>query len=187
MKVNFVGLKLSNPHIKSLLDKLRLEYLDYIDIPSCTEHGLSNGVETESHVTLIYNNSLVKGPNWYHWFLSIKNRDHFKVLRNSRKLLIQDPVIDTFDQSNYRVLKFNLSKCNHIDVLTELNKGLESTAPEKSEFTEYNPHITLTYLKSDTPDEVIDHLRSQLILKDYSEWDIEGVIISGDEKKFFPL
>lgn len=187
MKVNFIGLKLSNPYIESLLNKIRLEYLEYINIPICTEYGLTKGVETVPHVTLIYNNSLIKGPNWYHWLLSIKNRDHFKILMDSRKLITLDPVIDTFDRPESRVLKFNLSKCNHIDTLTELNRVLEFTAPEKSEFTQYNPHVTLTYLRSDTPDEVIDQLKSQLILKNYSEWDIEGVIISGDEEKFYPL
>lgn len=187
MKVNFIGLRLSNPYINSLLNKIRMEYLDYIDIPTCTKYGLTKGVETDPHVTLIYNNSLVKGPNWYHWLLSIKNRDYFKVLRNSRKLTIRNPVIDTFDQPEYRVLKFNFNQCDHIDILTELNKALEMTAPEKSRFTKYSPHLTLTYLRSDTPDEVIDHIKSHIILKDYSEWDIEGVVISGDEEKFYPL
>lgn len=187
MKVNFIGLRLKNPYIDSLLNKVRMEYLEYIDIPKCTELGLSKGVEDDPHITLIYNDSLIKGPNWYHWLLSIKNRDQFKILRDSKKLLIRSPKIDTFDNDDSRVLKFNFNDCNHIDVLTKLNEALESTASEKSKFTKYNPHLTITYLKSDTPDEIIDKLRSETIMGNYSEWDIDGVLISGEGSKFFPL
>jgi len=189
MKVNFIGLLLENEHLEFLWNKLKTEYLDYIDIPKCVESGCPLGVETEAHVTIGYNETFQKGPNWYYWYMFIKNKDLMNELREKKVLKVPRVTIDTFnrDDKDFKVLKFNMSDCNIIDILQQYHDKLEETAEVKSEYTKYNPHITLTYLKKSTPEEVIDRLRSELLLSNYSNWDMVGVKFSGENKYTFPL
>lgn len=185
ININYIGLNLKNQYHTQLLDMIRNEYFQYIDIPVCTKYGLSTGVEINSHVTLAYNNTLSKGPNWYYWMLTIRERNTFNKLKVVNKLKVPEVIINTFEQEQYRVLKIDIRNCNICEELRTLHECIEDTAGEKSRFTEYLPHITLTYLKKDTPDEVLVDLKSKVILNNYKEWNIDSLQISSVDNKNF--
>lgn len=187
IKVDFIGLMLSNPNHKELLDLIRKQYFEYINIPKCTEQGLLMGVELEAHVTLAYNKTFTKGPNWYYWLTTVKLRDLYKKISTAGKLVIPEVVIDTFDNEDSRVLKINVSNCNIMDVMRSYFEQIDETASERSVHQHYDPHITLTYLNPNTPDSVIEDLKSKVILSNYKEWDITHLQISGEKTYKFEI
>lgn len=187
--VNFIGLKLENKYYNQLLNIVKNELFEFINIPKCVEEGLTSGVEPESHITIDYNKTLMKGPNWYNWFMFIKNSELFNEIRENPIISVNDVVIDVFNRGtkDFMVLKFNMTGCNHINTLRELHDKIEETALQPNEYNGYNPHLTLTYLLKETPMDKIDNLKNKIILSNYLNWDITKLMISGTEKYEFDI
>lgn len=182
--VNFICLLVENSYFGEVTKMIKNEFFDYIDIPYCTEQGLLHGFETEPHITLWYGDGLNNGINWFDWFMEIKNRDLMKAVKS---INCKDCLIDTFDNPESRVLKINVSGSKEYEILYKLNKAIEGVSTIPSE-KEYNPHITLTYLKTDTPDEVLEQIKSKIVLTNLRNFSVTGLkIANSDREKIFNL
>lgn len=163
-KYTYVGLHFNFPRWASVGNYLTFNYVDYIDMAKCTESDLPSGYERDPHCTILYNDSEIKGPNYMSYLMAVERYEVLKAL--SEKVLILDPlIIDTFRNPDATVLKLNLHFSNLEAILCNLNENLCSRLGI-SNSREYHPHITLTYLNHDTPDQVIDEIISNFP-KDY--------------------
>lgn len=184
MIANFIGIEVSNPHWSQLGNKVKSELLDWIEFSKLDQFNTGSIYETQPHITLIYNESLNKGPNWLHWFMTVKNRDLYKQLVSIDSLSIKDVTIDTFDNPDSKVLKINCLDSNIIDICREYHDRLDEIALERSKYNIYRPHLTITYLKPDTPDSVIEDFKSKIVLKNYTEFKLENILITDTDHEF---
>lgn len=180
MIANYIGLHLSNPYWNALGGLVKNELGEYINIPKCIDNNLNQLFEPDAHTTIIYSDELTVGPNWLYWYITLKDRELFRSFQN--KILNIDPVIDTFDNVDCRVLKFNLNLTPGLEPIYELNSNLVSdlNLPKK----DYNPHVTITYLNPDTPDSVIDKFVSELDVSKFTEFKLDRFEIgTGDRNQ----
>lgn len=184
MKANFVGLELSNSSWNILGKVVKDTLLDYINLEKLSEFNNGSIYETQPHITLIYNESLNKGPNWLDWFITIKHRDLYKELVTIGEVSVPKVTINTFNNPDSRVLKFSLVDCNILDICRQYNTYLNELPLEESTYKIYKPHLTITYLKPDTPDKVIEDFKSKLILNDFQSFKLENILISNSESEF---
>lgn len=92
------------------------------------------GKEREPHVTLLYgfhDDEIDKGK-----------LEKFVDKIIQRPISIQLDKIDTFNNDEFDVLKFNVSG----DILHKINKALTDNFEYTSDFPDYNPHMTIAYL-----------------------------------------
>lgn len=180
MIVNFIGLELDNQYwstIKRTITESRLfDYINYQKIKDNT--GSTSICDEDPHITLAYSNEFTKGPNWFNWFLTIKNRDLYNQLRDYDDIRVSTPIVDIFDNPDSKVLKLNMSGCDCIEILRSYSEQLYNLTPNGSDWSNYNPHITLTYLKPETPLEYIEDFKNKLILSNYKSFQIKGFMMS---------
>lgn len=94
------------------------------------------GIETNPHITVLY------GIHPEITLYDIMNLN----LPNINDLDLNLTKIDSFNSEKYDVLKFNIVSKE----LTKLNKLIKSSVPFTSKYDEYNPHMTIAYLKPGT-------------------------------------
>ena len=101
------------------------------------------GFETEPHLTLLYG-----------LHEEVTENDVRDVLKNFtlEDLEIKIDGIGNFQNQDFDVLKFNVVKNS---LLENINKALEKL-PNSNRYPEYNPHITIAYLKKGTSIKYLD-------------------------------
>lgn len=97
--------------------------------------GENYGISKNPHLTLLYGLK----PN-------ITKEQIEEVLAKTidvDKIIIEIENIDTFENENFNVVKFNIKKTEQLqrifDALSEL--------PNENKFTDYKPHMTIAYVK----------------------------------------
>lgn len=175
-KHTFIGLIFSAPRWNAIGNYVKSNMLNYINLNKCIDNGLKNGFENECHCTLLYSNIYTRGVNWIVYYLIHHCKDQIKQLFNT-KFELKDPIIDTFDNEDSRVLKINLTNCNLYPIMRSINDKLKEVL-DGGDFIGYNPHMTITYLKPNTPDDVISEFRSNFKLEWLSNISPDGIKVS---------
>ena len=141
------------------------------------------GVVIDSHITIIYAKELIipkedilkdmivfLGEEFDEFEDMLKRNDKFKVMD-----LFE---LGTFnnDNSSYVVLKMKKEGMGW-DYLESINKAISRKYDIKSDFSEYNPHITLAEVKPGEADKYLESKKLRLILED-SKISVDDVIVS---------
>lgn len=95
------------------------------------------GLQTTPHLTLLY--GLDKGVTEDEVFGILKKFD-------LKELEIEVDGIDNFENESFDVLKLNVTKCQ---LLENIHNSLKEL-PNSDKYTNYNPHITIAFLKIGT-------------------------------------
>jgi len=127
------------------------------------------GIEYNPHVTLIFGLDVSVSPDQVEFALS-----RFKNQRISLKI----NGIGKFDNEEYSVVKLNVDS----PILHEINEEL-SKLPHKSDFPNYIPHITISYVKPGKADKYL----SDRYRKDFNEIKNITYSMSDGTKKEFKL
>jgi 2'-5' RNA ligase len=129
------------PQMKELQSKISEE-----DI--YTEEGdRTFGFEDEPHVTLLYG---IHSDE-------VSDDEVMKIMEEMNwKQMINIGHIGLFENEKYDVLKLEASA----DWLREANKALCEKLPYSTDFPDYNPHVTVAYLKPGTGKRVVEELGS---------------------------
>lgn len=179
---NCVMLSLSNPGLLQVNQELLNNFSQYINIDYITSECKSwkSLVESEPHVTLIYGLTPGLGKNKLYNEVKLKNRDEYLAIKNCGELTLDNPVIDYFDDEGARVLKINFKGCNQYNQLKGMMTKLCEIPNDWKYKEDYSPHLTLTYLKPDAPDET-----ARVLMDKYSKmlhnFKINGYIISSND------
>lgn len=153
-----VMVKLEVPKWKTL--EMMFEEEDLVDgIDYCP-----TGFETEPHITLHYgfNNDMTKDEleKWLNeWF------EHFNSFQYTTR------AIDLFQNEKYDVVKFNMEHLRKF-LLPPL-KSLKKLVDHVDNFPEYNPHMTIAYVKSGCGVKYADDLPAPFKVK------FKGIKVSG--------
>lgn len=161
MNVKTVMLMVDNPSLIKVGKSISSKYFDYIEVQKCIDNGMINLYESEPHITLLYGFEPMIGENTMYHILKIQNRELYRQLRSNTKLTLPEVVIDTFDNPDSRVLKINTNNSNIFSILNGYYQNL-ITYPNtrtKSDDGQFHSHLTLTYLKPDTPDSIIQEIK----------------------------
>lgn len=98
--------------------------------PENEQHGL----ETETHLTLLYG---------LHKEVTLEEVESILKGFDFRNLKIEITGIGAFENEDFDVLKFDVKRTK---VLEDIHNAL-SKLPNSDKYPEYNPHITIAYLK----------------------------------------
>lgn len=117
------------------------------------------GFETEPHLTLLYG---------LHKDVTTEQVKSILDTFELDKISIKINGIGNFENSDYDVLKFNVVKT---DILQQIHEFL-SEIPNSNKYPDYNPHITIAYLKKGTSKKYLNENFKMVIPK------IESIIFS---------
>jgi hypothetical protein len=162
MEAKFIGLALSNPNWNRLCSLVTRRHEDWIELSKCGSFE-GNFFEPDPHITLYYNEDCIKGPNYLYWTTTCYCKAQYEAIKGYESILLLDPYIDTFNNDDARVLKVNVlaSNCNAKNIITSWHDKIQEKLPPDN-YPTYHPHITVTYLKPDTPDSVINKIVEEL-------------------------
>lgn len=174
-------LSLNNPLLNLVHNEIISKYINYISQDQTSSCGFKGLVESDPHVTLIYDLDPGVGRNKLYHLIKIQHRDEYNAIRKLQFLTIDNPIINTFDNEDYRVVKVDLMNCNEYQVLRNMSDKLMEL-PNNFSYggDKYHPHLTLTYLKPDAPDFIIDELNNKFS-KLLNRFLVKEFIISGSE------
>lgn len=176
---NCVMIGLSNPILSVLGTELVNNYFDYIDVNKTKEMGFEFFIESEPHITSIYG----LNPIGYHTLshiLKVKNRKEYSELKSIKYLELPKPVINVFDNGDYKVLKIDFTNSPNYDLLSRISRNLCEYPNDWKFSNPYQPHITLTYLVPSAPESLAEVLVNKYMsyLRMYK---VLGYLISGEE------
>lgn len=188
--LNFVGLKLYNEHWTKLCNFIADEHRDLISMDKCQENNLARFCEFETHITLMYNDSYKYGPNVTEIKLLIDNavKLNFKHLTETHKVTLPKVIIDTFDNPDAQILKLNALNISCYEDCKAIHDYLESNCEHPSDYVDYNPHLTLTYLRPDISDEEIQDLIEDIkvncdVDEVLTQFEVEGLMLSNRDEE----
>jgi 2'-5' RNA ligase len=178
-------IEVANPIFKSVSNNFVNKYFEYIDVKECVDKKLSKLYPSDPHVTLMYNKEPFIGPNESYIVLKIKYRDLYTNLRDKKKLILPEMKIGIFDtnEGSNKVLYIDVSESNLVDTFRKYNSSIINDYNLVPIHDEYNPHITITYLKGDTSDEVIEDMKNHWIESGITEFNILGFLLSSPDNE----
>lgn len=177
---NCVMLGLLNSGLLPIHNALLNDYSQFINLDKVKECGWKSLVESDPHITLIYGLNPGVGYNTLYHTLKIKNRAEHLKIKAGNILHLSNPIINTFDNEDAKVLKIDFNQCDQYEDLNNMMKKLALLPNTWQYLDDYNPHLTLTYLKPDAPDSIAQDLTnrfSHLIM----EFPITEYIISSND------
>lgn len=125
-----------------------------------------NGLEDEPHLTLLY--------GFHKDEVGIK--DIKKAFKGYKELDVELESVDLFENDEFDVVKFKVKKTKE---LLDINKKL-SKLPHTTNFPDYNPHITIGYVKKGKG--------KKYVIKDYeATLSSKKIVYSADDKVSFKL
>lgn len=139
-----------------------LSYIDDADLYNDETNDF--GKEHTCHVTLLYG---------IHSNLKNKKKT-ISFIEKLNKFIIHIKNVSYFTSENYYVLKLDVSS----DYLNNIRNKIIDIVPNTQTFTEYNPHITLCYLKKDVDVDKYTKLINNIVLKSKKEYTISSAIYS---------
>ena len=144
---------------------------------------MGEGVVLDSHITIVYakeqiipREDILKDMIV---FLGEEFDDFENMLKNDDKFKVMDLFdLDVFENKDtaYVILKMKKEGMGW-DYLENINKALSRKYDIKSDFNEYNPHITIAQVKPGKAGKYLDSKKLRLILED-SKIGVDDVIVS---------
>lgn len=180
-EVNCVMLGVDNPFWSSQCQTIVSSAFDFIDTKRCHENKLNKFYEDMPHITLMYGLENKIGPNSMYCFLKITNRDLYKELKANSVITIDKPIIDYFSSPEGYVLKLNLENIPQLDLLTAYRNCLIDKFGMSSEFKEYHPHMTISYISSKVDETKLADIINNINTDKFTNFDINSFIISGED------
>lgn len=158
---------------------------------------VDTGLELDSHITLLYaKENIIPKENMLNDInLILGDSEYNKLINDICKSENIFNVLDLFELDSFEndidFLVLKMKKDSDIyKTLKLINKGLRSKYSVSSDFSDYNPHITLAKLRPGTVDNYLSSKSLNAILKD-SKIDFEDLMISygdtgeEDRKQYF--
>lgn len=181
MTVKTVMLEISHPQFTKKCKDLVSEYSEFIDAEKCDSMGFQFLYEDEPHVTLLHGLNPEVGENFLYHYLKLQNRNLYKVLKSDSMFKLTELNINTFQNDDSVVLKIDLSSCDKLEILKDYNEKLKEFPHDESQW-EYTPHLTITYLKSSTPNEVIVKM-IEMFREDFlPSFEVKGFLLSNSSE-----
>lgn len=140
-------------------------FIDTDDIYTVSDND-NYGIQDRPHLTLLYGTHK-----------EVTSEQVESLLKNVKPFSIEIDGVDIFENKDYDVVKFNVKKN---DLLQSIFDSL-STLPNSNSFKDYNPHITIAYVKKGTG--------KKYIKSDY-KWKVDNInevtysMVDGNEYKF---
>lgn len=180
MEAKFIGLALKNTNWTKLCSLVTRRHEDWIELSKCGSFE-GNFYEPDPHITLYYNEKCMKGPNYLYWTATCYCREEYKMIKDLETLKLRAPVLNTFDNDDARVLMIDVSRsnCNADTILHNWHNKILEKLPKDS-YPKYTPHITITYLKPNTPDKVVSKIQGDLMTGEL-EFTPTEILIGGGE------
>lgn len=178
---NCVMLGMMSSGLAPIHHKILNDYSKYINLDKVKSNGWKSLVELDPHVTLIYGLTPGIGYNTLYHTLKIKNRAEHLKLKKGTPVHLSNPVINTFDNDDAKVLKIDFNECDAYDTMNSMMHKLAEFPNNWEYLDDYNPHLTLTYLNPDAPDSIAEELTNQFHSL-LSEFITTGYIISSDDE-----
>jgi len=177
---NCVMLGLMSSGLSAVHHEILNNYSQYINLDKVKDCGWKSLVETDPHITLIYGLTPGVGYNTLYHILKIKNRSEYLSIKKGTQIHLSNPVINTFDNEDSKVLKIDFNNCDIYDNLNNMMLKLNELPNTWSYSKDYNPHLTLTYLNPDAPEYIAEKLTEKFspMLMNFT---ITGYMISSDE------
>lgn len=136
-----------------------------------TEKDEEYGIEHETHVTVVP--CLDNDVNLDRIKEMLEPLEKYKLILNN---------ISMFTNNE----KFDVLKCDaNSFILKDTNKKITSKFPTHSEYKEYNPHVTIAYLKKDIGEKYTKDILSPLVVLKPKRFHFSYVDKNGDEKDIY--
>ena len=136
-----------------------------------TEKDEEYGIEHETHVTVVP--CLDNDVNLDRIKEMLEPLEKYKLMLNN---------ISMFTNNE----KFDVLKCDaNSFILKDTNKKITSKFPTHSEYKEYNPHVTIAYLKKDIGEKYTKDILSPLVVLKPKRFHFSYVDKNGDEKDIY--
>jgi 2'-5' RNA ligase len=136
-----------------------------------TEKDKEYGIEHETHVTVVP--CLDNDVNLDKIKKMLEPLEKYKLMLNN---------ISMFTNNE----KFDVLKCDaNSFILKDTNKKITSKFPTHSEYKEYNPHVTIAYLKKDIGEKYTKDILSPLVVLKPKRFHFSYVDKNGDEKDIY--
>ena len=136
-----------------------------------TEDNKEYGIEHETHVTVVP--CLDNDVNLDEIKKMLEPLEKYKLMLNN---------ISMFTNNE----KFDVLKCDaNSFILKDTNKKITSKFPTHSEYKEYNPHVTIAYLKKDIGDKYTKDILSPLVVLKPKRFHFSYVDKDGNEKDIY--
>lgn len=179
VSIKFIGLALYNQAWNKLRD-IVMKYHQYVELSKCESFGAL--YDTDPHITLYYCEANEKGPNWMYWLVTTKLRDLYSQLLQNKLMKLDSPKINTFKNDDAIVVKFDMTEsgCNILSLLKAYHHSIESHCP-KGDYPVYKPHITVTYLKPTTPEEIVTEIINEISSLNLDEFKLTHIMLGGGE------
>lgn len=146
-----------------------------------------DGVVLDSHITVVFaKEQEIPRENIIKDLITILGEeydDFDNMLKNHETFSVMDFFeLDCFKnkESHYIILKMK-KEGDGWDYLEKINKALSRKYDIKSDFDEYNPHITLAEVLPGKSDKYLDSAKLKLILEN-SKFGVEDLIVSYGDK-----
>lgn len=136
-----------------------------------TEKDEEYGIEHETHVTVVP--CLDNDVNLDRIKEMLEPLEKYKLMLNN---------ISMFTNNE----KYDVLKCDaNSFILKNTNKKITSKFPTHSEYKEYNPHVTIAYLKKDIGEKYTKDILSPLVVLKPKRFHFSYVDKNGDEKDIY--
>lgn len=132
-----------------------------------TEDNEDYGIEHETHVTLVP--CLENDVDLDELKKMLEPLSKYKLMLNN---------ISTFENEKFDVLKCDASSF----ILSDTNKKITDKFPTHSDYKEYNPHVTIAYLKKDMADKYKKDMLEPLVVLKPKRFHFSWVDSDGNEK-----
>jgi len=185
MDIKTIKIKVENPSICNVRRFLIDEYLDYVNIEECVNNEMVSNYDAQPYILLFDGfDPPIDDRTTYHT-LKIKNRDIYKQLRSDTKLILPEIILDKVNLDNSILLRIDINNCNLYGVLCEYHNRLREypNTYKESDDKQFRGYIDLIYLKSNTPDDIIQQIIIESISKLFSYIGMVGLILESPDKK----
>lgn len=177
MNTIFVGLKLLIQDWDKICKNITDTYIDDVNIAKVSNEFKGKLYDSESHVTLYYNEDCKVGPNMMYFTLSIDNRELYSRLSSNKLIYLPEIKLKIFNNPEFKVLVIDLSTLEGEirDIIYSYNLEISKKYGFNQSYPVYQPHVTITYLNSDFDDDKLpiieqyinDHSDHQFQITDF--------------------
>lgn len=187
MKLNFIALKLRNNSWIDVLTGMQNNFRDIINEEYCKEKLINQPVkgklfETDPHITLYYNSTDVEVTE--EELITLISSEYRNIVSKYYQV-VRIPAFQIFSNPDAKVLTLDASQSIIAFELRTLHDKIIKFIPSDTEFKDYRPHVTITYLNPDTrfalSANVIRYLQTRPEVFAFS---IQSIIISDTENNY---